>query len=99
MLPSHPHHTHLLEDGELEELDGHVGVLHVHGGAQSALGVSRGQTDQRLQRSGRDRLGLGTGVSVTDPRNDVHHRQVENGAKSQCKRNGVWWSIETSCTN
>ena len=76
--------THLLKDGELQQLDGHVGVLHVDGGTQSTLGVRRGQTDQRLQGPGSDGLGLWTAAvdghmtdSGGDQRSTADQRNTE----------------------
>lgn len=48
----------LFEVGELDQLHGHFRVLQLHSFAHAGFGVRRGQTDQRLQRSGRDGGGL-----------------------------------------
>lgn len=50
--------TDLFEVGELDELHGHLRVLQLDGFAHSGFGMSRGQTDQSLQRSGCHRRGL-----------------------------------------
>lgn len=50
--------TDLLEVGELHQLDGDERVVARHLEAEAALGVRRGQSDQRFQRTRRHWLGL-----------------------------------------